>query len=169
MGGVEGVKEVERCRQQLDRALVDERLARVKLEAAMVRARTGGAAQRVIAAAASVSQPYVSQVLAERRGRFVPSSHLGYLLAARRDDVMRAARRYGVENLQVFGSVARGEDDAASDIDLMADLPAGMGLIGLSKVEAELSDVLGVEVDLVPARSLKVHVRSSVVHDAVPL
>ena len=135
----------------------------------MVRAGSTGASQRDIAAAASVSQPYVSQVLAERRGRFVPTSRLGYLLAARRDDVMRVARRHDIENVQVFGSVARGEDGPDSDIDLMADLPSGMGLIGLSRVESELCDVLGVGVDLVPARSLKAHVRSSAMHDAVAL
>lgn len=167
--GPDVIKEVERCRSHLDRAVADEQLARVKLEAAMVRAGSKGAAQRDIASAASVSQPYVSQVLAERRGRFVPSSRLGYLLAARRDDVIRVARRHGIENIRVFGSVARGEDGPESDIDLIADLPSGMGLIGLSKVEAELSDVLGVGVDLVPARSLKAHVRSSAMRDAVVL
>lgn len=169
MEHVEGVEEVERCRQLLDRALVDERMARVKLEAAMVRACSAGAVQRDIATAAAVSQPYVSQVLAEHRGRFVPRSRLGYLLAARRSDVIDAARRHGIENLQVFGSVARGDDDKASDIDLIAELPAGMGLIGLAKAEVELSEVLGVDVDLVPARSLKAHVRPSVEQDLVRL
>ena len=161
--------DVARCRLHLDRVLADERMARVKLEAAMVRAGGEGAAQRDIATAASVSQPYVSQVLADRRGRFVPSSHLGYLLAARRDEVLGITRRHGIENVKVFGSVARGEDHAESDIDLMADLPEGMGLIGLSKVEQELREVLGAGVDLVPARSLKAHVRSPAMRDAVPL
>lgn len=78
------------------------------------------------------------------------------------------ARRHGVENIQAFGGVARGEAHPRSDINLMADLPEGMGLIGLSMVEPELRDALGVEVDLVPARSLKAHLRSSVLREAVP-
>lgn len=167
--GTDVIGDVARCRSRLDRAVAEERLARVKLEAAMVRAGGSGVAQRDIAAAAAVSQPYVSQVLAQRRDRFVPSSRLGYLLVARRDDVMSVARRHGLENIQVFGSVARGDDGPESDIDLMADLPSGMGLIGLARVEVQLRAVLGVRVDLVPARSLKAHLRLSAMRDAVLL
>jgi len=55
----------------------------------------------------------------------------------------------------VFGSVARGQDRPDSDVDLLADLPPGMGLLGLGRVQAELEAILGSPVDLVPAGDLE--------------
>jgi len=55
----------------------------------------------------------------------------------------------------VFGSVARGEDQPDSDVDLLADLPSGMGLLGLGRLQAELEAILDGPVDLVPATNLK--------------
>jgi transcriptional regulator with XRE-family HTH domain len=43
---------------------------------------------------------------------------------------MVAAAAHGVANLRVFASVARSQDRADSDVDLLADIPAGMGLLG---------------------------------------
>jgi predicted nucleotidyltransferase len=40
-------------------------------------------------------------------------------LRQKRDEVIRIAARYGARNLRVFGSVARGEDHADSDLDLL--------------------------------------------------
>jgi predicted nucleotidyltransferase len=62
----------------------------------------------------------------------------------------------------VFGSVARGDDRPDSDLDLLADMPPGIGLIGLGRLEAELEDIMGARVDLAPADSLKPHVRMHV-------
>jgi predicted nucleotidyltransferase len=167
--GRAGIKDIARERQHLDRARQRARVARAKLEAAIVRAAAAGGKQRDLASAASVSQPYVSQLVAQHRGRFVPTSHLGYLLAGHRDGILRIARQHRLTNLRVFGSVARGDDCPTSDIDLMADLPQGMGLLGLSKASTEWSDLLGVQVDLIPARSLKANVRPHAMRDAVPL
>lgn len=62
---------------------------------------------------------------------------------------------HGVTNLRVFGSVAHGEDRPDSDVDLLADLPAGMSLFALGRVQADLETILGAQVDLVPAQDLK--------------
>lgn len=72
-----------------------------------------------------------------------------------RADLVAVAAAHGVMNLRVFGSVARGEDRPGSDVDLLADLPGGMSLVGLGQAQADLEDVLGSPVDLVPASSLK--------------
>jgi predicted nucleotidyltransferase len=74
-----------------------------------------------------------------------------------------------VRNLRVFGSVARGEDRAGSYVDLLADLPPGMGLLGLGRVQAELEAILGARVDLVPANDLKPAVRERVEPELVAL
>ena len=65
--------------------------------------------------------------------------------------MVAAAAAHGVSGLRVFGSVARGEDRPGSDVDLLADLPPGMSLFGLGRVQAELEAILGTRVDLVPA------------------
>ncbi|HEY3734543.1 MAG TPA: helix-turn-helix domain-containing protein [Streptosporangiaceae bacterium] len=87
------------------------------------------------------------------------SGPVGRLLRARRREVIAAAAAHGVTSLRVFGSVARGEDHPGSDVDLLADLPPGMGLLGLGRVQADIEAILGTRVDLVPARDLKPGVR----------
>jgi predicted nucleotidyltransferase len=65
------------------------------------------------------------------------------------------ARRYGVSNVRVFGSTARGDDKAESDIDLLVDIPRKMGLFDLEQFQIDLANHLGVRVDVVPASMLK--------------
>ena len=81
------------------------------------------------------------------------SGPVGQRVRRRRRDVVAAAAAHGVSGLRVFGSVARGEDRPGSDVDLLADLPPGMSLFGLGRVQAELEAILGARVDLVPWRS----------------
>jgi predicted nucleotidyltransferase len=74
-----------------------------------------------------------------------------------------------VRVLGVFGSVARGTETTASDVDLLVALPDRMGLIGLGRVEKELSEILEAPVDLVPGDDLKPGVRRNVLGDLVVL
>lgn len=69
----------------------------------------------------------------------------------------------------VFGSVARGEDRPDSDVDLLVQLPAGMGLFAIAKVQNELEELLGSPVDLIPESGLKAGVRPAVEADLVRL
>jgi predicted nucleotidyltransferase len=87
----------------------------------------------------------------------------------RRDLVVAAAAAHDVTNLRVFGSVARGEDRPDSDVDLLVDLPPDIGLLGLGRVQAELEDIVGTKVDLVPASDLKPAVRARAERDLVAL
>jgi hypothetical protein len=89
-------------------------------------------------------------------------------LARRRLEVLRIADEHGARNLRLFGSVARGDEHAASDIDLLVDLDAGTGLVGISALQRELSDLLEAPVDIVPADSLKPELRH-VIDEAIPL
>ena len=84
-------------------------------------------------------------------------------------NLVAAAAAHDVTNLRVFGSVARGEDRADSDVDLLVDLPSHMGLLGLGRVQAELEAILGAKVDLVPASDLKPAVRARAERDLVAL
>lgn len=101
--------------------------------------------------------------------RFRGTSPLAQQLLSHRDDVTALLTRAGVRNPRVFGSVVRGEDHSGSDIDLLVDLPDGFGLFDLARLERDVSRIVGVPVDLVPARSLRENLQGSVLHEATPL
>jgi uncharacterized protein len=83
--------------------------------------------------------------------------------------VIELSERRGAHDVRVFGSVARGEDTANSDIDLVVDLDERVSLIGLEGLRRELSDLLGAEVDVVPAATLKPGTRSAILAEAIVL
>jgi hypothetical protein len=80
------------------------------------------------------------------------------------------ARHKGV-NPRVFGSVARGEDTAASDLDLLVDHRPGavMSLFDLSAIHAEISDLVGVPLQVVTPASLAPKIRARAESEAVPV
>ena len=88
-------------------------------------------------------------------------------LMEQREQVLAVAERRGARNVRVFGSVARGDDGPTSDVDLLVDLDDGVSLIGLAGLQNELSDLLGVSVDVVPASMLKPRLRDRVLNEAV--
>lgn len=94
---------------------------------------------------------------------------VGRRLRRRRSKVLELARGHDVRILGVFGSVARGEDRPDSDVDLLVELPAHMGLFAVARVQNELEALLGARVDLIPASGLKAGVRPAVEADLVKL
>lgn len=91
------------------------------------------------------------------------------LLRQKRQDVLRIASKYGARRMRVFGSVARGEDDAHSDVDFLVELDPGRSLFDLGGLQAELEDLLGRPVDVVTERGLKARMRERVLREAVPV
>ncbi len=82
---------------------------------------------------------------------------------------MRLAAECGAVNVRVFGSVARGETDSRSDLDLLVDLEPGRSLLDLARLQRKLEELLTVPVDVVSSRGLREHVRETVLRDALPL
>jgi uncharacterized protein len=101
--------------------------------------------------------------------RGLPDSPLGRKLRQHRQALLDAVADAGASNLRVFGSVARGEDTADSDVDLLVDLSDGTGLFALLELEGQLSRILHVDVDLSPSSSLKPRVRAVAEAEAIPL
>jgi len=95
--------------------------------------------------------------------------HLNHLLKSRRDEILASAAKHGALNVRVFGSVARGEADSQSDIDLLVEFQRGTSLLGHAALIQELEDLLGVKVDVVSDRGLRERVRDRVLHEAVAL
>jgi len=79
------------------------------------------------------------------------------------------ARKYGVEAVGVFGSYVRGEERAGSDLDLLVEMLRPVDLLELVGAEIYLTEALGVKVDLVPKRSLRVELRETILREAVSL
>lgn len=107
--------------------------------------------------------------LTPARLHFQPTSPRGHRVAARRKDVVELARSAGFANVRIFGSVARGDDGATSDIDLLVTLPANASLFTIARLERDLTELLGAEVDVVPDSSLQPHLADRVHAEAVNL
>ena len=92
-------------------------------------------------------------------------------IAAHRDAVAVILRRYRATNPRLFGSVARGDATRGSDIDVLVDLLAGGGndVLRVAGVAEEMSQLLGLRVDVVAESLLRDEVSSSALADAVPL
>jgi uncharacterized protein len=74
---------------------------------------------------------------------------------------------FGVESLALFGSVARDQATATSDIDLLVQFNRPVGLFGLFALQDRLEEIFGCEVDLGTANSLKPRLRSHVMAELI--
>lgn len=90
-------------------------------------------------------------------------------LGPARAAVLRIARKFGARSVRLFGSLAREEADAASDIDLLVELEPGRSLLDLGGMQFELEALLGRHVDVVTERGLRPRIRDRVLREAVPL
>lgn len=118
--------------------------------------------RRLVIDSAPGSRPLVTSV----RGR---SGAGAAQLRRARSLLLAAARRNGVENVRVFGSVARGDDDGSSDIDLLVSLAPGRTLLDVVGFRQEASTILGIDVDVATPEMLKDRVRKNALREAVPL
>ncbi|HET8780094.1 MAG TPA: nucleotidyltransferase domain-containing protein [Agromyces sp.] len=93
------------------------------------------------------------------------------LIDAHRDAVLGVMARYGASNPRLFGSVARGDATAASDVDVFVDLdPAdGNPLLRVAGIGEEISRILGTRVDVVTSSLLRESVERTALDDAVAL
>ena len=87
-------------------------------------------------------------------------------LRRRRAEILGVARKRGARRIAVFGSVARGEAQPDSDLDLLVDFEPGASLLDHIGLFQDLEDLLGVGVDVVARSTLKTrddHIRAEAV------
>lgn len=105
--------------------------------------------------------------------RTEPSSaerrHARALVRAKRKHILAIAAKYGASNVRLFGSVARGESRAESDVDFLVDLEPGRSLLDLGGLLVDLRELLGREVDVATEDMLHWYIRDPVLQEAVPL
>jgi predicted nucleotidyltransferase len=93
----------------------------------------------------------------------------GLILKRQRKEILATAKRHGAYNVRVFGSVARGEARADSDVDLLVNLESGRSLLDLARLLRELESQLGCKVDIVTEAGLRPRIRQEVLREARPL
>ena len=90
-------------------------------------------------------------------------------LEAKREDILRIAAKHGAHNVRIFGSVARGSADTASDVDILVDMESGRSLLDHAALLLELQELLDCDVDVVTEDGLRERIRDRVLAEAVPL
>ena len=149
-------------------------------------ARThGGLTQSALAKLSGVPQNVISDY---ERGKREPSFRAVDLLLAAAGVTIEVSRRttlarvrshapeihrvladHGAANPTVFGSVARGQDDSDSDIDLLIDAEPGTTLFDLLGLQAKLERILARPVDVVLRAGLRPEIAEAARRDGVPL
>ena len=91
------------------------------------------------------------------------------LLKEKREAILCTCAKHGARNVRVFGSVARGEADEQSDIDLLVEFDPERSLFDHAALWLELQDLLGCKVDVLSDRGIKPRIRERVLREAIPL
>jgi len=91
------------------------------------------------------------------------------LLQAKREDVLEVTQRHGVTSVRVFGSVARGEESAESDIDLLVTTGPSVSSWFPAGLILDLEQLLGRRIDIVTESGLNPLIRDQVTTEAVAL
>lgn len=86
------------------------------------------------------------------------------ILESHREEIQRI---YGLKEMGIFGSVVREEQKETSDIDILIEPAKPMGLLEFVSLKNYLSDILGINVDLVMKRALKPRIGERILKEVV--
>jgi predicted nucleotidyltransferase len=89
------------------------------------------------------------------------------LLVIMRELKPKIMKRYKAKEIELFGSIVRGEQSETSDIDILVDFEEGADLFDLTGLAIFLEEELGRKVDVVPKRALREELRQAVLKEAV--
>ncbi len=88
---------------------------------------------------------------------------------SQKNKIVALSRQYGVRSIQLFGSVAKGEDDDESDIDFLVELEPGRSLFDLGGFQIDLEQMLDCPVDVITPQGLRRRIQSRVLKEAIAL
>jgi predicted nucleotidyltransferase len=94
---------------------------------------------------------------------------LDTLRAGLREEILNLAEQHGARDLRVFGSVARGEANENSDLDLLVAWEPGRSLLDHAGLVQDLQELLGTKVHVGTEKSLHWYVRDRILREATPL
>ena len=91
------------------------------------------------------------------------------LIENNRPVILALADHHGIRNVRVFGSMARGDADDASDVDLLVSLPPDKTGLALGALLMDVQDLLQRRVEVITERGLHPALRDRVLKEAQPL
>ena len=100
---------------------------------------------------------------------FAVGAEMHPLIENNRAEILALADRHGVCNVWVFGSMARGDADDASDVDLLVSLPPDRTGLALGALLMDVQDLLQRRVEVITERGLHPALRDRVLREAQPL
>jgi len=77
------------------------------------------------------------------------------------------AEKFKVKEIGIFGSLVRGEQSEASDIDILVEFSEPVGFFAFIDLEDYLSEILAAKVDLVSKKALKPHIGRNILRELV--
>lgn len=86
-----------------------------------------------------------------------------------REKILALGKRYGINRIRIFGSVARGEESINSDIDLLINFDEGRSLFDLIGFRNDIEEMLGRKVDVVSENALHWYIKEKVLQEAVEI
>jgi len=92
-------------------------------------------------------------------------------LRSKREKIYEIASEYGVSNIRVFGSVARGEEREDSDVDLLVNIDYKKYGSGFARVDfkEKIEKYLKHKVDILTEKSLYHSIKKEVMKGSIPL
>lgn len=91
------------------------------------------------------------------------------LIEAHRTEILALAEHRGIRDVRVFGSMARGDADETSDVDLLVTLPSGCTGLALGGLLVDVQKLLRRRVEVVTERALHPALRERILREAEPL
>ena len=90
-------------------------------------------------------------------------------LQAYRQKILELATRHGARNVRVFGSIARGDDQPNSDVDLLVEVEPGRTLLDVIALEQDVEELLGRRVEILTDGGLSPYLQKRILAEAAPL
>jgi predicted nucleotidyltransferase len=84
-------------------------------------------------------------------------------------DIIEAENTAIMKSLGIFGSYVHGEAKRSSDVDILVEFDQVPSLLEFIRMEDDLSEKLGIKVDLVMKKSLKPYIGRSILEEVVPV
>jgi|UPI0003C2EC23 predicted nucleotidyltransferase len=91
------------------------------------------------------------------------------VLLSRREELLMVSEKHGVASIRLFGSVARGDDQAASDIDFLVTTGPEVSAWFPAQLIHDLEQILGRPVDVVTEAGLNPHFRDQIISESIAL
>ena len=92
--------------------------------------------------------------------------NLEELVKIRRKEILDTAAKYGAQNVRVFGSVARGEAKADSDLDLLVSMEQGRSFLDLVGLWQELEETLNIKVEVISEAGVSPYLKDRIFAEA---